>query len=120
MSHVPNAIAGRDNIEVEIYGMEGIPEADKLAHELAKSGKFQYVQYTCTYISGVHTCIFTSWLWYIYICMYTCNSEPYLYIYKGLSFFDISARIIAKTLLCMDCLNHSSVVKVSLKCTLVS
>ena len=28
MDAVPNAITGRDNIEIEIYGMEGIPEKD--------------------------------------------------------------------------------------------
>lgn len=39
VSHVPNAVAGRDNIEVEIFGMEGIPEADRIAHELHKIGK---------------------------------------------------------------------------------
>lgn len=39
VSHVPNAVAGRDNIEVEIFGMEGIPEADKIAHDLQKIGK---------------------------------------------------------------------------------
>jgi hypothetical protein len=30
---VPNAIPGRTNIELEIYGMEGIPEADAREHE---------------------------------------------------------------------------------------
>lgn len=30
---VPNAIPGRTNIELEIYGMEGIPEADTKEHE---------------------------------------------------------------------------------------
>lgn len=39
VSHVPNAVPGRDNIEVEIFGMEGIPEADRIAHELKKTGK---------------------------------------------------------------------------------
>lgn len=39
VSHVPNAVAGRDNIEVEIFGMEGIPEADRIAHELKRVGK---------------------------------------------------------------------------------
>jgi len=39
VSTVPNAIPGRDNIEVEIFGMEGIPEADRIAHELQKIGK---------------------------------------------------------------------------------
>ena len=41
VSTVPNAIPGRDSIEVEIFGMEGIPEEDRLAHERTKTGKFQ-------------------------------------------------------------------------------
>ena len=30
---VPNSISGRNNIEIEIYGMEGIPEEDLREHE---------------------------------------------------------------------------------------
>lgn len=36
---MPNAIKGRDNIEIEIYGMEGIPEEDLRAHEKRLAGK---------------------------------------------------------------------------------
>ncbi|CAF0761312.1 unnamed protein product [Rotaria sordida] len=36
---VPNAIKGRDNIEIEIYGMEGIPEEDLRQHEKRLAGK---------------------------------------------------------------------------------
>jgi len=36
---VPNAIKGRDNIEIEIYGMEGIPEEDLREHERRLAGK---------------------------------------------------------------------------------
>ncbi|UJR13628.1 hypothetical protein I4U23_000641 [Adineta vaga] len=36
---VPNALKGRDNIEIEIYGMEGIPEEDLRAHEKRLAGK---------------------------------------------------------------------------------
>ena len=36
---VPNALPGRNNIEIEIYGMEGIPEEDMKAHEQQKAGK---------------------------------------------------------------------------------
>ena len=36
---VPNAIPGRYDIEVEIYGMEGIPEKDLLAHAAKTSQK---------------------------------------------------------------------------------
>lgn len=39
MSRVPNAAPGRENIEIEIFGMEGIPEQDKIAHERAKNGE---------------------------------------------------------------------------------
>ena len=38
MNSVPNALPSRDNIEIEIYGMEGIPEVDRIAHEKLKSG----------------------------------------------------------------------------------
>lgn len=30
---IPNALPHRNNIEIEIYGMEGIPEADMKEHE---------------------------------------------------------------------------------------
>lgn len=36
---VPNALPGRNNIEIEIYGMEGIPEEDLKEHEKHKLGK---------------------------------------------------------------------------------
>jgi hypothetical protein len=36
---VPNAISGKDNIELEIFGLEGIPEGDRIAHELAIQGE---------------------------------------------------------------------------------
>ena len=36
---VPNAVSGRQNIEIEIYGMEGIPEEDVKAHERNKNKK---------------------------------------------------------------------------------
>lgn len=36
---VPNSIPGRHDVEVEIYGMEGIPEADMKSHEQQKLGK---------------------------------------------------------------------------------
>lgn len=36
---VPNALPGRNNIEIEIYGMEGIPEEDMKEHERSKLGK---------------------------------------------------------------------------------
>ncbi|CAF3981847.1 unnamed protein product [Rotaria magnacalcarata] len=36
---VPNAIKGRENIEIEIYGMEGIPEEDLRSHEKRLAGK---------------------------------------------------------------------------------
>ncbi|UJR33629.1 hypothetical protein I4U23_021064 [Adineta vaga] len=36
---VPNAIKGRESIEIEIHGMEGIPEADLRTHERRLNGK---------------------------------------------------------------------------------
>lgn len=36
--HVPNALPHRDNIRAEIYGMEGIPEEDLMAHEQGRAG----------------------------------------------------------------------------------
>jgi len=35
---VPNALSHRSNIEIEIYGMEGIPEEDLKEHDKLKSG----------------------------------------------------------------------------------
>ena len=39
VSKVPNAVPGRDNIDVEIFGLEGIPEGDRIAHEQAVQGE---------------------------------------------------------------------------------
>lgn len=36
---VPNSLPSRNNIEIEIYGMEGIPEDDLKEHERQKQGK---------------------------------------------------------------------------------
>jgi len=36
---VPNSLPGRNNTEIEIYGMEGIPEEDQKAHEAQKAGR---------------------------------------------------------------------------------
>lgn len=36
---VPNSVPGRNNIEIEIYGMEGIPEDDIREHEKQKNNK---------------------------------------------------------------------------------
>jgi bacterioferritin (cytochrome b1) len=35
---VPNSLPNRSNIEIEIYGMEGIPEADLKEHEKQRVG----------------------------------------------------------------------------------
>lgn len=35
---VPNSLPNRSNIEIEIYGMEGIPPEDVREHEKQKSG----------------------------------------------------------------------------------
>jgi len=45
---VPNAVPGRTSIELEIYGMEGIPDEDAKEHERqlnASGGKFVNTQY---------------------------------------------------------------------------
>ena len=36
---VPNSLPTRGNIEIEIYGMEGIPDADLKAHENSKNNE---------------------------------------------------------------------------------
>ena len=36
---MPNSVPGRNNIEIEIYGMEGIPEDDAKEHERQKNNK---------------------------------------------------------------------------------
>lgn len=36
---VPNSMPTRSNIEIEIYGMEGIPPEDLKEHEKQKQGK---------------------------------------------------------------------------------
>ncbi|XP_042216543.1 BUB3-interacting and GLEBS motif-containing protein ZNF207-like isoform X3 [Homarus americanus] len=36
---VPNALPNRNNIEIEIYGMEGIPEEDLKEHERQRAGR---------------------------------------------------------------------------------
>ncbi len=38
---VPNSLKGRDNINLEIYGMENVPEADIIEHEKRKSSSNQ-------------------------------------------------------------------------------
>ncbi|XP_065898451.1 BUB3-interacting and GLEBS motif-containing protein ZNF207-like [Dysidea avara] len=38
---VPNALPGRNNLEVEIYGMEGIPQEDRLVRERLKEGRLE-------------------------------------------------------------------------------
>jgi len=41
---VPNALPGRNNLEVEIYGMEGIPQEDRLVRERLKEGRYLLLQ----------------------------------------------------------------------------
>lgn len=40
---VPNSLPNRSNIEIEIYGMEGIPPEDVKEHEKQKSGIKQFL-----------------------------------------------------------------------------
>ena len=45
---VPNSIPTRGNIEIEIYGMEGIPDQDMKDHERQKGGKIEILKiYFC-------------------------------------------------------------------------
>lgn len=39
---IPNALNNRNNVDIEIYGMEGIPEADLRQHEMSK-GNGDYI-----------------------------------------------------------------------------
>ena len=39
---VPNSLPSRNSTEIEIYGMEGIPEEDLRNHEEMKKGKSEY------------------------------------------------------------------------------
>lgn len=43
LDRVPNSLPNRGNIEIEIYGMEGIPEADLRDHETLKHCKNLYL-----------------------------------------------------------------------------
>ena len=47
---MPNAVAGKDNIELEIFGMEGIPEGDRIARELALQGESSLNPTLCVYL----------------------------------------------------------------------
>ncbi|KAI8991671.1 hypothetical protein BDF20DRAFT_812126 [Mycotypha africana] len=38
INKVPNALPGRDSLDIEIFGMEGIPEEDMIAHEAKIAG----------------------------------------------------------------------------------
>lgn len=40
---VPNSLSTRSNIEIEIYGMEGIPPEDLKEHEKQRSGNWTIV-----------------------------------------------------------------------------
>jgi hypothetical protein len=47
VDRVPNSVKGRDNIDIEIYGMENIPEKDLIEHEKQKAsaqGKDEYYE----------------------------------------------------------------------------
>ena len=49
---VPNSLPNRGNIEIEIYGMEGIPPEDVKEHERQKGGTIEYMQKGTNYIGG--------------------------------------------------------------------
>lgn len=55
---VPNALPGRNNVEIEIYGMEGIPEEDQKEHERQKMGKGEFTQSVWELLlRKVHNCL---------------------------------------------------------------
>jgi len=43
LDRVPNSLPTRGNIEIEIYGMEGIPEADLRDHEAQKQCNYMKI-----------------------------------------------------------------------------
>ena len=53
MDKVPNALPGRNNVEIEIYGMEGIPEEDQKEHERQKMGKGTFFHFRYKNIQGL-------------------------------------------------------------------
>ena len=60
INSVPNALPSRNNIEIEIYGMEGIPEGDRIAHDRIKNGG----ESVCTSV-------------------FKCNISMYMYMYSA-------------------------------------
>ena len=66
---VPNALPGRNNLEVEIYGMEGIPQEDRLVRERLKEGRYSYYNEV-----GVLKVSFCCWCGMVClsVCLYVC------------------------------------------------
>lgn len=60
---VPNSLPNRSNIEIEIYGMEGIPPEDLKEHEKQKTGIHIFI-ITQTAVLDENVCtffIFSAW-----------------------------------------------------------
>ena len=75
---VPNALPGRNNLEVEIYGMEGIPQEDRLVRERLKEGRYpilllgRCLKGRSAFVAGVcmwYVCLSVCLLVFVCICM---------------------------------------------------
>lgn len=73
---VPNAIPGRTDIELEIYGMEGIPEKDMQDRRRTLEQKSQGL-YTSMYFSGQFEKKRSDYIFCICFLSF-CNSIVYL------------------------------------------
>ena len=43
INKVPNSITGRESLDMEIYGMDGVPEDSKRLRELEKHGEIEFI-----------------------------------------------------------------------------
>ena len=68
---VPNAIPGRDNIEIEIFGLEGIPDEDRIARELTKSGELNTLVSNFCIIQFRNSSVISVLLFYALLVVYT-------------------------------------------------
>lgn len=59
LDRVPNSLPTRGNIEIEIYGMEGIPEADLREHEALKQCKNK-LNFLFVCLHYIHFCGFSA------------------------------------------------------------
>ena len=74
---VPNALPGRNNLEVEIYGMEGIPQEDRLVRERLKEGRYPILLLGRCLQEGqllllVYSCVVCLFVC-LCVCLYMCS-----------------------------------------------